>query len=115
MDINEHNRSQYYVQDGAEAQPAKWQSLVAQRAETGDDKWIAQVGVFLREHAALIGSPAVSARRTELYQQLPSCADVEQLEADVTELVERAEATRVRLHEVEADFLSRLPSMFSGR
>lgn len=115
MDINDHNASQTYVQDDAEVQPAKWQTLVARRAELGQEEWVAYVGVFLKEHAVAIGSPAVSARRTELYRQLPSCLDHDQLEANVTQLVEVAEMSRLKLQQLEADFVAQLPSMFSGR
>ena len=115
MDINDHNASLTYIHDGAEAQPAKWQTLVARRPELGQEEWVAYVGVFLREHAEAIGFPAVSARRTELYRQLPSCEDLDQLEADVTRLVEVSETSRVKLEQLEAEFVAQLPSMFSGR
>jgi|GEM_PF-1524635 len=115
MDINDTNTTRYYVHDGAESQPARWQSLAAQRADFGPEKWVAHVGAFLREHAASLGSPAVSKRRTEIYQQLSSSPDLDQLEQDVAELVDVAEAGRVKLSQIETDFAGRLPSLLPGR
>jgi len=115
MDITEANSSKAYVNDGADAQPTAWKTLAEQRAEWSAGRWVAHVGVFLQEHARLVGSPAISTRRTEIYRQLPNCTDVEQLEVDVTKLVQDADAVRVKLVELDAEYASKFASILSGR
>ncbi|MGB3023580.1 MAG: hypothetical protein WBB39_02125 [Candidatus Saccharimonadales bacterium] len=90
------NHSLYYVENGAEQLPQRWQQL---RDTLGDDPWHG-ILMYLNEHTSLIGTPKTAAFREDLRRDCACHMPLEQLLPNLDHFINEAERLRVRMLEI---------------